>query len=94
MKRDAPCGMCPNTAFCVCWVIRSRSLGASDAKAQYKKEWLDEKHENVVKGKTKTKSFQKVSRSAGTFMCYSCLVESFGFNFDPQGAVDKADRYI
>ena len=66
------------------------------AKAAFRLTWASrelEQAKSKVEGKSWSHTFQKVDREKGKMKCFAVLVESMGYNYDPEGAVRRATEY-
>ena len=59
-------------------------------KRAFTKEWCAETYKEQEESKTHSKSFKKVDKSKGEYMCFAVLAESFGILYDKELAIRKA----
>ena len=63
------------------------------AKSMFRKEWSKKTYENLKESQVHSKEWEEVDTEHGVYVCFAVLVESFGYNYDPQGALKRACSY-
>ena len=62
-------------------------------KRNYTKEWCATEFKEQEKSKVFSKSFRRVDKNKGEYMCFGMLVESFGIHYGREQAVQKATMH-
>lgn len=72
---------------------RYTPLKTREAKANMRAEWVKETFAQMSRGKTWTKTWQKIDTNKGKYLNFGLLVESFGIMYDRRAAVIAATKH-
>ena len=68
-----------------------KALKSHQQKAPFRRGWASQELRNLKQKKTHCQSYQDVDWELGEYVCFSAIVEKFGYSYDPKGATQRAN---
>eukprot|EP00974_Lingulodinium_polyedra_P021411 2068619-Lingulodinium_polyedra.AAC.1 len=73
--------------------LAAAGMKPNEAKHAFRQEWAKETFKERFQGEAFEKQRAKVDTEKGKYVCFAKLVEEMGFNFDPAGALARAEQH-